>query len=120
MHYPDIEEARKHLAALQGVLEASGPKSNELLGTIELLFSSMARALPDVIYQHRVQELRFYARELVSSDDAAAWARPPLTAAEFLRVQIVKCLNVVDARLKTIHAIRRAGTEGRTFVARSR
>lgn len=118
MLYPDIEEARKHLAALQDLLDAPQPPA-QALGKIEIVCGSMARALPDVICKDKLRDLCFYARELLSGKPAVVWVRGPLTPAEFLRVQIVKSLNAVDARLRTIQAIRRASSEARATIARS-
>lgn len=111
MQYPDIEAASRHLDALERILQMPQPAGNEALGMLNLICGSMARAMPDVICQDKLLDLRFYAAELFCGAPSERWQRGPLCPAEFLRLQLVKTFNAIDARLRTIVAIRRASAE---------
>ena len=108
MRHPDLESAQRHLDGLRALLGGDAGKGLETLAALELLAGSLTRALPDVICQDRLSDLRFYAAELWSGSPSARWERDALSAPDYLRLQIMKALNALDARLQSLHAMRLA------------
>ncbi len=54
----------------------------------------------------RLGELRTYAQALFSDRAHLSWGRAPLSGMEYLRLQLLKTLNALSARLLTIEAAR--------------
>jgi hypothetical protein len=108
MGYADLEEAREQVAVAQDLLadRLGGHDDPVLLGTLELLLGSAARSLADSLFCQRLAELRTYAQALFSESAHLSWGRAPLSGTEYLRLQLLKALNALNARLLTIEAAR--------------
>jgi len=106
--YADLEQAREQIAVVQDLLaeRLGGQDDPVLLGTLELLLGSAARSLGDTLFYQRLFELRIYAQAFFSSQAHLSWGRAPLTGAEYLRLQLLKTLNALSARLLTIEEAR--------------
>ena len=108
MGYADLEQAREQIAVAQDLFaeRLGGHDDPVLLGTLELLLGSAGRSLPDSLFCQRLAELRAYAQALFSEQAHLSWGRAPLAGTEYLRLQILKTLNTLSARLMTIEAAR--------------
>ena len=108
MEYTDLEQAREQIGVVQDLLaeRLGGHDDPVLLGTIELLLGSAARSLADPLFYQRLFELRTYAQALFSAEGHLSWGRAPLAGTEYLRLQLLKALNALNARLLTIEAAR--------------
>ena len=108
MGYADLEEARGQIAVVQDLFaeRPGGHDDPVLLGTVELLLGSAARSLADSLFCQRLVELRTYAQALYSEHAHLRWGRAPLAGTEYLRLQLLKTLNALNARLLTIEAAR--------------
>ena len=117
MGHADLEEARGQIAVVQDLFaeRPGGHDDPVLLGTVELLLGSAARSLADSLFDQslaeqavgqRVVELRTYAQALYSEHAHLRWGRAPLAGTEYLRLQLLKTLNALSARLLTIEEAR--------------
>lgn len=109
MRYGDLKEARRQLGLLEDLLSLHKPGGRDLRmqALVQLLCGSLARAVSDGLCQALVGDLKGYAMA-VYSDDHEEWARSGLDGRDYLRLQIYKSLNAVDARLRRLESIRLA------------
>ena len=118
--YGDLEEARQYLEVIADLLstENGSPQARRLAPQIHMLCGGANRALLDLIFQDNLEDLKTFASALFS-DEHTSWEKGSLTGHEYLRLQILKTLNVLNTRLQSIHAMRRAPSVIRTAHVRS-
>jgi hypothetical protein len=105
--HPDIEEARNLVCVAEDFLAAVAAGSEDVrrLAAIEVLLGGVSRSCGDSLVQYRLHELQRYAHAF-SSRGHESWSVPPLSGADYLRLQIIKTLNALHARLRTIAEVR--------------
>jgi len=116
----DLENALHHLRVMQDLLaQQRGSGANvdqaQLFAALELLSGSFSRLMTDCLCQQKLAELRGFAHALYSDKDQQRWSRASLTGGEFLRLQMLKSLNALDARIRMLFKIRSAATENKVL-----
>ena len=112
MLYADLDEARRHYAALKELLDChrhGGPANAEALRRIEELCWKAAVAVDDAECRECIGIAGDYAAEMLSPARQRVWSRQGPAGADFLRLRIRKALDDFRSRLYSIEAIRRAG-----------
>ena len=117
MGYPDIDRARDGQAALRRVVEGyagQGGDTRALRRVVDLC-RDLADAVDDDYCRDKVRAVAEFAAELLS------WGEPrprgALSGGEFLRQQIRAALELLESRLYSLEARRRAAQLGRTLFA---
>ena len=113
MRNADLGNALHHLGVIQDLLAEHDGAANRpnVLGALQLLSGSITRFIPDCLCHQKLGELRTFARALYSDSEHRRWGRSPLTGSQHLRLQILKTLNELGARIRALYKIRsnRAG-----------
>jgi hypothetical protein len=106
MSYPDLDEARKHYAALKHIF-GSRPgveADSDALRRVEEHCWAATAAVDDPYCREEIGIVGDYAAGIFSAGN--------LSGTEFLRLQILKALDSFHSRIHSIEAIRRAGSGG--------
>jgi hypothetical protein len=113
MPYPDLDEARKHYAALKDIFASrTGAEADpEALRRVEEHCWAATAALDDAYCREEIGIVGDYAAGVFSAGKERRWEQSPLSGTEFLRVQILKALDALHSRVYSIEAIRRAGSQ---------
>jgi hypothetical protein len=108
LRYPDLEIALQHVNVLRDLFAAdrSNGSQADATGALELLAGSFTRVLPDCLCQQKLSDLRMFVRALcIESADQGRW-HTQLDGNEFLRLQVLKALNALEGRVRTLYRIR--------------
>ena len=117
----DLENALHHLRVMQDLLAqprghvGANVDQAQLFAALELLSGSFSRLMSDCLCQQKLAELRGFVHALYADKDQQRWSRASLTDGEFLRLQILKSLNALDARIRLLFKIRSAATENKVL-----
>lgn len=117
----DLENALHHLRAMQDLLAhrrgnvSANVDEAEVFAALELLSGSFSRLMSDCLCQQKLAELRGFTQALYSDKDQQRWSRASLTGGDFLRLQVLKSLNALDARIRTLFKIRSGATENKVL-----
>src|ERR1700730_5035687 len=111
MSYPDLDEARKHYAALKDIFGSRpGAQADpEALRRVEEHCWAATAALDDAYCREEIGIVGDYAAAIFSAAGKRIWEQSPLSGTEFLRLQILKALDSFHSRIYSTEAIRRAG-----------
>lgn len=114
--YPDLEEVRKQYAALRELV-IHNPGGWDDAATRERVDYLVARgidALDDADSKQQLRRVQAHAAALYSGEEHAKWQRKSMSGADYLRLQILIALEVINTRLFMIDALRnRSATAGR-------
>jgi hypothetical protein len=116
MRHADLESARAHLCVVRDLLSERKDAGEDcaVLGAAGLVLGSISRSMPDCLVQQGLLELWSYLTALFSANGPEMWSRPPLSGAEYLRLQVFKTLNRLDARLRTIQSMRSSDSDAQS------
>jgi hypothetical protein len=113
--YPDLEEVRKQYSALRELV-IHNPGGWDDVATRERIHYLVERAidaLDDAECTQQLRRVQTHAAELYSAEEHAKWQRKSMSGADYLRLQILIALEVVNTRLFMIDALRnRVATAG--------
>lgn len=108
MAYPDLEEVRRQYAALREIV-IHNPGGWDDAASRERISIHVARALDaleDAECMEQLRRVESQAAALYSIDGHAAWQRKSMSGADYLRLQILIALEVVNTRLFMLDALR--------------
>ena len=111
MSYPDLDEARRHYAALKDIFDGGPSADSEALRRVEEHCWAATAAVDDPYCREEIGIVGDYAAGMFSAAKGRIWEESRLSGAEFLRRQILKALDCFHSRIYSIEAIRRAGGE---------
>jgi hypothetical protein len=113
MSYPDLDEARRHYAALKDIFAglAGAQADSDALRRVEEHCWAATVAVDDARCREEIGIVGDYAAGIFSSRKRRIWEHSPVTGAEFLRLQILKTLDSFNSRIHSIEALRRAGAQ---------
>lgn len=115
MAYPDLEQVRKQYALLRErvIHNAGGWDDAASRDRVKLLVERAIDALDDAECGQQLRRVQSYAAALYSGEEHAKWQRKSMSGADYLRLQILIALEVVNTRLYMIDALRsRAAAAG--------
>ncbi len=110
MAYPDLEEARRHHAALKGIIERHAGDGADLraLRRAMDLSRGAAEAVNDPYCREKIRVAAEYAAELLANGEHARWRRQSLSGVDFLKQQALNALELFLSRLYSLEWMRRA------------
>ena len=108
MAYPDLEEVRKQYAALREIVIHNPGGWNDVASRerIRVHVDRAIDALDDSECTQQLRRVESQASALYSEDGHASWQRKSMSGADYLRLQILIALEVVNTRLFMIDALR--------------
>lgn len=114
MAYADLEEARRHHAALKTLIERHAGDAADLraLRRAVDLCRGAAEAVNDAYCREKIRLAGEFAAELLSRDEHARWRRDALSGVDFLKQQALNALELFLSRVYSLEAIRRADARG--------
>jgi hypothetical protein len=113
--YPDLEEVRKQYAALRELVihNPGGWDDAASRERVKTLVDRAIDALDDTECAQQLRRVETQAAALYSADGHAKWQRKSMSGADYLRLQILIALEVINTRLFMIDALRnRAAASG--------
>jgi hypothetical protein len=109
MPYADLDEARRHHAALRNLFLHDAELARRApLRVVEALCRDAAAAVDDPYCREEMGIVADYAAEFFSQRSHRRYESESLPGGEFLRVQILKALDAFASRLYSLEALRRA------------
>jgi hypothetical protein len=109
MEFADLYEAEKHRAALLEVIihNAGGWPDRASLVRTETLCEAAIGAIEDAECAARLNTVAEYARALFSERMHLRWHRGGMAGRDFLRLEIIRELHLLNRRLCALEAQRR-------------
>jgi hypothetical protein len=106
--YPDLDEVRKQYSTLRELVihNAGGWDDASTRERIKALAERAIDALDDAECTQHLRRVQANAAALYSAEDHARWQRKSMSGADYLRLQILISLEVVNTRLFMIDALR--------------
>jgi len=106
--HSDLAYAQHYLILLSDLLAtAEGGRSwPRVRAQVVFLCRAGKACLADLVWQDHLDDIDRFAEALYSGDAHLAWARGDLTGVEYLRVQVLKTLNCLSARLTALRSRR--------------
>ena len=113
MAYPDLDEVRKQYSALRELVihNAGGWDDVATRERMKALIERAIDALDDAECTQQLRRVQSNAAALYSAEDHAKWQRKSMSGADYLRLQILISLEVVNTRLFMIDALRNRAAE---------
>lgn len=110
MSYEDLDAARGYYHAIRGLIihHAGGWRDEIVLRKLHFACRAAAAALADRQCRVQLGAIEDYARQLYSDAAHVKWARGQTSGADYLRLQILRELDVFHARLGEIETMRDA------------
>ena len=110
MAYPDLEQARRHHAALKSIIECHAGDAADLraLRRAMDLSRGAAEAVNDPYCREKIRVAAEYAAELLAKGEHARWRRQSLSGVDFLKQQALNALELFLSRLYSLEWMRRA------------
>ena len=108
MAYPDLEEVRTHYAALRELVirNPGGWDDAASRQQVKDLCAQAREAIEDAEIRQQLRTVESNAAALFSIEDHLKWARKSMGGADYLRLQILIALEVLNTRLFMIDALR--------------
>jgi hypothetical protein len=110
MSFQDLEEARRHHAALLEIIihHPGGWSDRAALNKVVELCREATSATDDAHCVKHIETIADYAADLFSEQAHRKWGRGKTSGAALLRLEIVRALHEFNHRLSAIEARRRA------------
>jgi hypothetical protein len=114
MPFADLEDARKHHAALLEIMihRPGGWADRQSLRTVVELCGAARNAIEDTECSEHIGIVAAYAAALFSEESHRRWDRGNTRGADFLRLEIVRALHRINLRLSEIETMRRGISAG--------
>lgn len=108
MAFADLEDARRHHAALLEVLihHPGGWADRASLSKVLELCRAASVAIDDAECAEQIRIVAAYAADLYSEQAHKKWSRSNITGADFLRLEMVRALHSFSRRLSAIEVVR--------------
>ena len=106
----DIEVARSHGLAMRALIihHLGGRENGEALGKLREMSRKAAAAVDDVDCKSLLSSVEDDGADLFSKSGHLKWATTHVSGANFLRLQILRELDALDAQLLQLEATRNA------------
>ena len=113
--YEDLEAAQEHCRAIRGLIihNVGGWRDEAVLRKLTCACQAAASAVSDRQCRRHVGVIEDYAGQLYSERAHLAWARGHTSGADYLRLQILRELDGLRARLDEIASLRDAHARAR-------
>lgn len=113
MPYPDLEAVRKHYAALRELVihNPGGWDDPALRQRVNDLCAQARAAVEDDECSRQLRAVETHAAALFSRDGHLRWSRKSMSGADYLRLQILIALEIVNTRLFMLDALRNRAAE---------
>ena len=114
MAYPDLEEVRKQYAALREIVIHNPGGWNDAASRerVTVHVRRAIDALDDAECSQQLRRVESQAAALYSADEHVNWQRKSMSGADYLRLQILIALEVINTRLFMINALRNRAASG--------
>ena len=108
MAHADLEEARRHLAALRSIIARHAGEGANLraLRRVVDLCRGAAEAVDDGYCREKLRVAAEFASELLAHGEHSRWQRRSISGADFLKQQALDALELFQSRLYSIEAQR--------------
>ncbi|HZM34991.1 MAG TPA: hypothetical protein VFC18_10915 [Burkholderiales bacterium] len=110
MAYRDLDDARRHHAALKILILRHTSGQADLRAVTQLV--ELARGAEDAVNdgycREKMRLVAEYGAELLAHAEHARWQRPSISGEQFLKQQVLNALELFQSRLYSIEAMRRA------------
>ena len=109
MVFPDLDEARRHHAALLEMVihHRGGWADPAARNRVAELCREAASAIEDTHCLEQIETIARHGADLFSDRAHRKWGRGNSSGADFLRLEIIRALHALNARLSAIEAQRR-------------
>lgn len=113
MAFPDLDEVRKQYSALRELVihNAGGWDDSATRERVNLLVERAIDALDDTECTEQLRRVQSNAAALYSAEEHGKWQRKSMSGADYLRLQILISLEVINTRLFMIDALRNRAAE---------
>jgi len=110
MYHSEIYRARSLHRQIKELLrlQERGQATERTLHDIKRLCDDAVRTITDPQYQEKVCEVERHADELFSVDKPSRWARGTQPGVMLMRRLVLRSLDALDERLKSIESLQRA------------
>ena len=110
MEYEDLDAAREHCQAMRGLIihHVGGWRDERVLRRLYAACQAAADAVVDRTCRRHIGVIVDYAGHLYSERAHLDWARARTSGADYLRLQILRELDGLRARLDEIASLRDA------------
>ena len=110
MGYCDLDDARRHHAALKAILQRYAGEGVDFraLRLVVDLCRGAAEAVSDRYCQEKIRLVAEYGAELLGHGEHARWSRGTVSGVEFLRQQALDALELYLSRLYSLEVTRHA------------
>jgi len=114
MSYPDLNEARNHVAALRELIihRSGGWPDDEALRRAQRHCRAAHDAIDDEECRERMDDVAVYVADLYSDGGHQKWTRKQTSGADFLRLRVLREIDAFGARLEAVETTRRAIESG--------
>jgi len=114
MGYADLEEARRHHAALKSLIERHAGDAADLraLRRAVDLCRGASEAVNDAYCREKIRLAAEFAAELLSHHEHAKWRRDAVSGIDFLKQQALNALELFESRVYSLESMRRAAARG--------
>jgi hypothetical protein len=114
MGYADLEEARRHHAALKRLIERHAGDAADLraLRRAVDLCRGAAEAVNDAYCREKIRLAAEFAAELLAHAEHARWRRDSVSGVDFLKQQALNALELFQSRVYSLETMRRAAARG--------
>jgi hypothetical protein len=106
----DLDEARRHQAALRSLILRHPGDCADLRGMQRLvaLCRRAAEAVNDGYCRDKMRLVEEYGSELLAHAEHSRWQRPAISGEQFLKQQALNALELFQSRIYSIEAMRSA------------
>src|SRR3954464_9582807 len=108
MSYPDIEDARRHLAALRELIihRSGGWPDRDALRAAQYHCRSAHDAIDDDDCREYMDDIGVYVSDLYSDNAHQKWQRKQTSGADFLRLRVLREIDNCTERLGVLGLLR--------------
>jgi len=114
MSYPDLNEARMHVAALRELIihRSGGWPDNASLRRAQHHCRAAHDATDDEECRERMDDVAVYVADLYSDIGHQKWTRKQTSGSDFLRLRVLREIDAFGSRLEAVETSRRAIERG--------
>ena len=119
--YPDLNEARLHVAALRELIihRSGGWPDDHALRRAQYHCRAAHDAIDDDECRERMDDVAVYVADLYSDIGHQKWSRKQTSGADFLRLRVLREIDAFGSRLEAVDAMRRQLENGDLSGARA-
>jgi len=108
MQHEDLDAARRHCQEIRGLIihHVGGWRDERVLGRLYAESRAAAAAVDDRACRRHIGVIEDYAGQLYSERAHLAWAHGRTSGTDYLRLQILRELDGLRARLDEVESLR--------------